>query len=128
MPEKTNAQKLLFKEGYKVWFIHPPKDNAELLGEFPPGVEVVSHPDTPVDLILAYIVDRKELEKHLAELKGMLKPKGLLWIAYYKGTAKTKTDINRDSIHAYGKTLGLEGVAIISLNEEWSAMRFKHAD
>ena len=125
MPEKSNAQKLLIKEGYKVLFLHPPQNNASLLGPLPAGMEVVSGMATPVDLILAYIVDRKELEKHLEQLKGLRKPKGLLWIAYYKGTAKTKTDINRDSINAYAHTFGLEGVAMVSLDDEWSAMRFR---
>ena len=127
MADRTNAQKLLIKEGYSVWYIHPPQNIADLLGSLPLGAEIVKHPEAPVDFILAFIVDRKELEKHLAELKGMMKPKGLLWIAYYKGTAKTKTDINRDSIHAYGRTLGLEGITMISMDEDWSAMRFKVA-
>jgi len=128
MPDKTNTQKLLIKEGYRVWYIHPPQNIAELLGDLPGGAEVVNHPEAPVDFILAFIVDRKELEKHLGELKQMIKPKGLLWIAYYKGTSKIKTDINRDSIHAYGRTLGLEGITMISLDDDWSAMRFKFAE
>lgn len=125
MPEKTNAQKLLIKEGYRVLFIHPPQNNAALLGEFPPRVELVSKPESPVDFILAYLVDRKELEKHLAELKQLMNPNGLLWVAYYKGTSKTHTDINRDTINAYAHTLGLEGVAMISLDADWSALRLK---
>jgi hypothetical protein len=128
VPEKTNAQKLLIKESHRVLFLHPPQNNADLLGPLPAGVEIVKGMETPVDFILAYIVDRKELEKHLAQLKGLLKPNGLLWIAYYKGTAKTKTDINRDSIRAYGHSLGLEGVTLISLDDDWSAMRFKLAE
>jgi len=125
MPEKSNAQKLLIKEGYKVLFLHPPQNNASLLGPLPAGMEVVSGMATPVDLILAYIVDRKELEKHLEQLKGLLKPNGLLWIAYYKGTSKIKTDINRDSINAYAQGMGLQGVAMISMDDDWSALRLK---
>jgi len=51
---------------------------------------VVSGPGAPVDCVLAYIVDRKELEKHLAELKECSKPKGLLWIAYYKALPESR--------------------------------------
>ncbi len=128
MSEKTNAQKLSIKEGYRVMFIHPPANNSSLLGELPPNVTLAAGSETGVDFILAYIVDRKELEKHLADLKTRLKPKGLLWVAYYKGTARVKTDINRDTINAYAKTLGLEGVFMISLDEDWSAMRLKGID
>jgi hypothetical protein len=36
-----------------------------------------------------------------------------------------KTDIHRDTINAYAKTLGLEGVAMISIDDDWSALRLK---
>jgi hypothetical protein len=36
-----------------------------------------------------------------------------------------KGDINRDTITAYAETIGLEGVAIVSIDEDWSALRLK---
>ncbi len=128
MSTKSNAKKLLIKEGYRVLFVHPPVNQAELLGELPPDVTIVADADSPVDFILAYIADHKELEKHLGELKKRLKPKGLLWIAYHKGTSKVKTDINRDTINGYAHTLGLEGIAMISMDDDWSALRMRIAN
>ncbi len=125
MPAKNNVQKLLIKEGYRVLFVHPPQNQAGLLGELPPGVSVVDDAESLVDFILAYIADRKELEKHLGELKTRLKPRGLLWIAYHKGTSKIKTDINRDTINGYAHTLGMEGIAMISMDDDWSALRLR---
>jgi hypothetical protein len=49
----------------------------------------------------------------------------LLWIAYHKGTSKVKTDIHRDSINAYALTLGMVGVAMIAINDDWAALRLK---
>jgi hypothetical protein len=46
-------------------------------------------------------------------------------VTYNKGTSKHKTDINRDSINAYAHSIGMEGVAMISLDEDWSALRLK---
>jgi hypothetical protein len=34
-------------------------------------------------------------------------------------------DINRDSIAAYAATIGLQAVAMISVDEDWSALRLK---
>ena len=48
-------------------------------------------------------------------------------ITYHKGTSKTKTDINRDSINTYAQTIGLVGVAMISIDDDWSALRLKVA-
>ncbi len=33
--------------------------------------------------------------------------------------------MNRDTLHAYAKTLGLLGVSLISIDDDWSSMRFK---
>jgi hypothetical protein len=49
----------------------------------------------------------------------------MLWVTYHKGTSKVKTDIHRDMINAYAHSIGLEGVAMISIDEDWSALRLK---
>jgi hypothetical protein len=49
----------------------------------------------------------------------------MLWVTYHKGTSKVKTDINRDTINAYAHSIGWEGVAMISIDDDWSAMRLK---
>ena len=46
-------------------------------------------------------------------------------VTYYKGTSRVKTDINRDTISAYTHSVGLEGVAMISIDDDWSALRLK---
>jgi hypothetical protein len=61
----------------------------------------------------------------LPRLKGLMAPKGMLWVTYHKGTSKVKTDIHRDMINAYAHSIGLEGVAMISIDEDWSALRLK---
>jgi hypothetical protein len=50
-----------------------------------------------------------------------IKEDGLLWISYPKKTSKIKTDIGGDVMtHA-----GYDGVSLISINETWSAIRFR---
>ena len=44
---------------------------------------------------------------------------------YHTGTSKVKTDIHRDTINAYAHTPGLTGVFMISIDEDWSALRVK---
>ncbi len=125
MPDKTVAQKLLIKPGYKVLVVNAPKGYKTQLGELPAGAKLLKAPTGPADLIQVFVANRAELEEQLPKLKTALAPNGLLWVSYLKGTAKTKTDINRDTLHAYGRTIGLEGVSLISIDDDWSAMRFK---
>ena len=69
-----------------------------------------------------------DLKGMLNELKPKLKPKGLMWVSYPKGGSKVETDLNRDIIWQYGKTIGLSAVAQVAIDETWSAMRLKIAE
>jgi hypothetical protein len=125
MSTKSIPDKLQLKPGRTVLFINQPEDYPTLLGELPPDVTVLSEPGRPADVIQLFVHSRTELEDQLPKLKPLLTPKGLLWVTYHKGTSKVKTDIHRDSINAYAQTLGLEGIAMISINDDWSALRLK---
>lgn len=51
---------------------------------------------------------------------------GLLWLCYPKGTAKIKTDLNRDVLReTVAARHGLEGVSLVAIDDTWSAMRFR---
>jgi predicted CoA-binding protein len=125
MSEKTVAQKLLVKPGYKVLLLNPPAGYAELLGELPAGAILQTEPAGPVDLIQVFVFSHKDLETQLARLKPWFTPKSILWVTYHKSTSKVKTDINRDTINVYAHSVGLEGVAMISVDQDWSALRLK---
>jgi hypothetical protein len=125
MPEKTVADKLLIKPGSRVRFVNPPEELDQLLGQRPASIEVSHSPDQLADLLLVFFNSRQEMEAQLDMLTMLIKPAGVLWVAYHKGTSRVKTDINRDSINAYAKTIGLQGVAMISIDSNWSALRLK---
>ena len=48
------------------------------------------------------------------------------WIAYPKA-GKMGTDLNRDKLAALVKPLGIQPVRLVSLDDTWSAMRFRPA-
>lgn len=127
MAEKTVAQKLMIKEGRSVRLINPPTDYAALLGALPPTADVMRHPAQQADIIQVFVRNRQELETELPALKTAVKPNGMIWVTYYKGTSEYKSDIHRDSIAAYAQTLGLHPVAMIAINKDWSALRLKLA-
>ena len=125
MPDKTVIEKLLIKPGKKVLVVSSPQELEARLGPLPEGVDLLDGPGEPADIILVFAKNRQEMEAQLPWLITALDPLGALWVAYYKGTARVKTDIHRDMINAYAKTLGLIGVAMISIDQDWSALRLK---
>ena len=77
---------------------------------------------------LVFINDNKELLNFLNTDLQNVEPDSVLWFAYPKGTSKIKTDINRDTIRITGEEFGITTVAAISIDETWSALRFRPID
>ncbi len=126
MSQKPVAQKLLIKENYKVLILNEPEGYRAKLGKLPDNVMVITTPSAEAfDLIQVFVTSKRDLGAQLPKLKPLLLTNGLLWVTYPKGTAKIKADINRDSIWKYASTLGLQAVAIVAIDETWSAMRLK---
>lgn len=125
MSSKSVAQKLHIKENYRVLLLNEPLNYWSILGELPSNVSVFTELIEPVDLIQVFVTLKKELEEQLNKLKTFVGPNVFLWITYPKGTSKFKADINRDSINDYAQSIGLTGIAMISVDETWSALRLK---
>ena len=125
MSDKSIAQKLFIKPGNKFLLINPPAGYLAQLGQLPEGTIILNDSSCLVEVIQVFVLNHSELEAQLTRLKGLLAPKGMLWVTYHKGISKVKTNINRDTINAYAGSLGLQGVAMISIDDDWSALRLK---
>ncbi|HYF64874.1 MAG TPA: DUF3052 family protein [Herpetosiphonaceae bacterium] len=120
------AQKLQIKPGRSLLLVAAPAGYAETLGDLPADSR---REEAPADIVQLFVRSRAELEERLDAARAALNPGGILWVTYPKGTSKTmKADVNRDSINAYAHSLGLEGVAMVAIDEDWSALRLKVAE
>lgn len=120
------AQKLQIRDGHRVLIVNPPKGYKEsTVRGLSKKIVVLKEARAPVDIIQIFVTSKKELGEQLGRLKPLLDPKGILWVTYPKGTSKIQADINRDSIRQQAQTLGLEAVAIFSVDNDWSALRLK---
>jgi hypothetical protein len=130
LAEKSNAEKLQIKPGRRVRFINAPKHFEELIGTLPEGTQVLddsvdSSPSQPVNILILFALGFQDLQAHLSRSRTTGAPDGMIWAAYHIGTSRVKTDINRDSINTYAGTLGMKGVAMVSIDEDWAALRLK---
>jgi hypothetical protein len=123
MPDKSVARRLLIKPNSTVLLVNAPKDYASRIGPLPEGVFIVKKLGVKVDFIQLFVESRRELEEHVPRLKPLLGPAGIFWVTYRKGTSGSPSDIDRDSVAAYARTLGLHAVTQIAVDGDWSAMR-----
>ncbi len=127
MSDKTVAQKLLLRPDHLFVLLNAPHGYLDTIGALPSDVRVVRQATGPADVIQVFITSQREFEASIPSLKLALKPKGILWITYPKGTSPMASDINRDTIWRYARTVGMDAVAMFAVDKDWSALRLKVA-
>jgi hypothetical protein len=126
MSEKSLVQKLSIKVGSQFLLVNPTSGYVALLGALPEGVRPLREANSAVAAIRVFITTKADLEAQLPHLKEVLAAKGMLWVSYHKSTSQMKTDINRDSTDDYANSLGLQGAAMISIDDDMAALHLKH--
>jgi len=112
---KTVKEKLGIKEGKQVLVLNPPQGYLDVQG---------SAPIKEADIIQLFITSKQDLQDFIDANRSSLKNSIALWVTYPK--ASPHLGINRDIIASFLKQYALEGIAICSIDETWSALRFKH--
>ncbi|MFD0693820.1 YdeI family protein [Paenibacillus sp. GCM10027628] len=111
----------------KALIMNAPEGYLEKLDPLPEGV-VLSEQKAGThtyDFVQVFVHNIAEVQSLAPLAIQAVTPEGLLWINYPKGTSKIKTDINRDSGWQTVTDLQFEGVSLVSIDETWSAMRFR---
>jgi len=129
MPTKTLAEKLKIKPGMRVLILNAPDGFMEQLGPLP-EVEVVNEADgvfeaDSFDLVHLFAKSISDLERLAQTAISAVKYDQPLWLSYPKISGKIDTDINRDKGWDVVTNAGLKGVAQVSIDDTWSALRFR---
>lgn len=102
--------------------IQAPKD---LLSAFiEQGCQTAFSP-TPSSNTLVFVSNKEDLLHFLNTGLQLIEFDRVFWIAYPKGSSKKKLDINRDSIRMTVAEFGITTVSAISIDDTWSALRFR---
>ncbi|KAB2879058.1 DUF3052 family protein [bacterium] len=117
------AKKLGYKDRFKVRLIGAPSHYLNLFSDLPPTVEFVKETKSKKDLIHYFVVEAAVLKKELPALKKKLQPDGMIWVSWYKKSAKMPTDITEDIIRAVALKIGLVDVKVCAVDEQWSGLK-----
>ena len=117
-------RKLGIKPGARVALIQAPEAFDRTLGELPDGVRIRRAASGPVEVIVAFFVDRAELERRLPALRSALDPAGGLWVAWPKRASGITTDLTEGVVRELGLATGLVDNKVCAIDAVWSGLRF----
>lgn len=81
-----------------------------------------------IDLAIVFAVSKTQLCGILKEVLPAMHEDGKLWIAYPRQTSKIASDLARDCSWDVVTSIGFETVAMVPLDNTWSAMHFKRME
>ena len=128
MPKTSLVKKLRIQPGQHIMFMNPPDGYIGKLGDLPEGVQIVEKSSAELDFVQLFVKNIAELEEYAPAAIKSIKYDGLLWVCYPKKSSKVETDISRDVGWEVMAENGLRPVTQVSIDETWSALRFRPSD
>ena len=95
------------------------------------GVKVVRDAQglSSVEFAIAFVTQRKEVDRAASQLIKKAAADAILWFAYPKGTSKTlKSEVNRDTGWDALRSAGFDTVRLVAIDADWSALRFRRKE
>jgi hypothetical protein len=84
-------------------------------------------PRFPYEFVITFVKSVSEVEHFTPIVLHNLLADGILWFCYPKRTSKKySSDIDRDHGWKALNDSGLYGVRLVSIDDDWSAMRFRN--
>ncbi|GIQ68273.1 hypothetical protein DUZ99_04315 [Xylanibacillus composti] len=118
----TDLVKKLHYKGGKALLLNAPET-------FAWTIEASAELEQGADFILLFARNAEEVEQWKDKAAAALAPgDSILWLAYPKKSSKMKSDIHRDLLWDTFASHQLRPVSQVSLDETWSALRYRHED
>jgi hypothetical protein len=119
------AAKLGIKADMSVALLWGPEGFADTLEPLPGGVKthLSLRAGRRVELIVAFITWRGDLERHLHRLLGALGPDGVLWVAWPKKSSKVPTDVSDQVVRDVVLPTGWVDTKVCAIDATWSGLK-----
>jgi len=124
-------KKLNYKDQDKIFILNHPDTFEETLKGMAMDTQIKTkiHKGNAIEFVLAFVTKKAEIDQIIPKVVPLLKGDAVLWLAYPKKSSKKyKADFNRDSGWEVLGKLDFEGVRMVAIDQDWSALRFRHVD
>ena len=114
-------KKLGISHDMKVLLLNPPDDYFDLLPKDISG-QFCSKKEKP-DFIHLFVKSEKELVDNMQKLENKILPTTIIWVSWYKKSAKIPTDVTEDTIRNYALQHDLVDIKVCAVSEIWSGLK-----
>lgn len=124
-------KKMNYKNQPEIWIIKAPEEFEPVMTEIADEVTIMEDlkAGVKINFVLIFSYEKADVEPFVTELLPQLEEEAVVWFAYPKKTSKRyKSDLTRDSGWQPLGDAGFEAVRQVAVNEDWSALRFRHID
>ncbi len=121
-------KKLNFKNSPTIVAINTPKSFADELAKMATEATISNNLKKikEMDFAICFVTTQKEIDDFALAINGKLKGDAILWMCYPKMSSKKYScNFNRDTGWQSLGQLNLEPVRQVSIDEDWSALRFR---
>ena len=117
------AKKLGLKPGQRAWFADMPDSVRAEIDPEEIGLILLTEPGAGMDAAHIFVTERADLERHIAAVRALLAPDGMLWVSWPKKASKVPTDITEDTIRAVALPTGFVDVKVCAIDPIWSGLK-----
>ena len=116
-------KKLGVKDGQKTWRSKMPASVAAEIAAGGVRPVIVRSPAAGLEMAHVFVTRRAELAEHLARLRPLLAPAGVVWVSWPKKASGVATDATEDIVRAECLPLGLVDVKVCAVDGTWSGLK-----
>jgi len=118
-------KKLRMRPSQRALILNAPPGYLDELAPLPEGVQLADQPEGTFDFVKVFAKDLAELERLAPVAAEAATHDGLFWVSYPKKSSKVQRDLSRDVVWKGVAKTGQRPVAQVSVNDVWSALRFR---
>jgi hypothetical protein len=117
------AKKLGVKDGQLTWRSKMPASVAAEITSFGVRPALVKTPRAGLGMAHVFVTRKVELAEHLARLRDLLAPDGVIWVSWPKKASGVATDVTEDVVREVCLPLGLVDIKVCAVDVVWSGLK-----
>jgi hypothetical protein len=116
-------KKLGLKVGFRLLIIGNPQPYKAFIGAIDADLLYQEHDGLNLDFVHLFTNSVTELTNLLPGLKTQIKKDGMIWVSWYKKSARKETELNEHIIRETALSTGLVDVKVCAVDETWSGLK-----